>query len=954
MPITLRGSRLIAPDAGANDQFGFSVALSTNGLVLAIGAPTWDGTYGDQGAVYIYDWSGSAWVQRGTVLLAGDADTDDRFGSAVALSDDGTVLAVGSPRRNVASYADQGAVYIYDWSGSAWVQRGGIITAAFLSSSQRWGASVSLSGDGSVLAFGAENTYGVEVYDYSGSWTRRGSIAASFGGGSVALDSSGDTIAIGAPAKSTSFSNDGAAYIYDWSGSAWVLRGSQLLAPDPANQGRFGAGVALSDSASVLVVGAYNYAGVAADYRGCLYIYDYTGSAWVQRGDKLTSSDSIVGFFNPALSGDASVLVVGGPTYDDTGTNQGAVYIYDVLPDDTVSAPTLLVLEASTGIAIAPTSLLVTNKASAPTALTIINPSGTASAPTRLTLTASGTAAAATVLALLPAGQVPHWTLRCVIDGVDVSSTLTGRCRVLAEEGAARLADLTLGPASGALEPLDYVGKSITLDYVAVVAGTPVPMRIFTGRIDTPRYDFESRTLALSCVDDLQNRVAALPRTTLDLLIGGRYSTAVQGEILDGWDYAQARLASVPASLDAGAHGDMRVTSWESSTVWRTFGAGEMVFARSLVEYPQRSGIVNQVACEFDYRYPRLRQRYTAMGWSGTQIDIAPAGWQYPSQQDILGAASGSGWTITHAVFYPAPASIPHGSGGFIIPAEGSVDMAILKMTQRHSQTITEHYEMVVSAPESVAQNGTLPSTLRGALQSEFDGQAWESALDVPPLMPTGGEQDYAPDAPRTDAEYAMQTLLDMAQTRILGSHRSTRVSNAVPCLPDLDLDKRVAISTPELSAVGKVVRVEHMLDMQAGTAITSFSIASFAAGGAGIIAPDTLVPPPPPAPAVEAQDWPAQILSLTVNTDGITSYSESLMGLLLNPPEFITVENVPPAGDTVSYPNPFYVPGSYPVEGFRVQMPGVDDADRNPADKQVSSSVQIIVPADALTINIP
>lgn len=594
-----------------------------------------------------------------------------------------------------------------------------------------------------------------------------------------------------------------------------------------------------------------------------------------------------------------------------------------------------------------------TGTATAPTALTVVNPSGTATAPTKLTVTATGSVSAPTLLALIDATDATTWTARCLIDGVDVSARLTGQASVTADEGAARIADITLLPASGVIDPLDYVGKPITLDYVLVIGGVEVPRRLFTGRIDTPDYDPASTLLRLSCVDDLQNRVAALDRTVIDGLIGGRYTEAVQGEVDDNWDYAEALLTTVAASLDAGPSGGMRLTPWELATTWATFDEGDLLYERARLTLPQRSTMVNTVNIEFDYRYPRLRQRYTTLGWSGTQIDMAPCGYAYPTQQDLIGAASGSGWTVTLGVFFPAPAAIPHGSGGFIYTDDGAIDMAVLTLTQRHSQTVTESYALTVSAPESVTQNGELPHALRGALASEFDGVAWESALDLAPLMASGGDQDYAPDAPRADADYAIDTLLDQARVKILGSHRNARVGNAILCNPDLDLDKKVAIATAMVSAAGKVASVTHVLDFAAGSAISEFELAIFGAGGAGIITPDTLAPPDPPAEAAETQDWPGDIPPLYVNTYGVTAYSENLMGLLLNPPESIFVEDIPGVGSQ-SIPNPYYVAGSYPVTGFRVRMPGVDDVDRNPIDKPVSASYSIIVPADTMTFTVP
>ena len=112
---TQRGSVLTAGDAETNDQFGRSVALSADGSVLAVGVNLWDGVAGaDQGGVYIYDESGDGWAQRGSVLTAGDAGGGDYYGTSVALSADGSVLAVGATLWDGAAGANQGGVYVYD------------------------------------------------------------------------------------------------------------------------------------------------------------------------------------------------------------------------------------------------------------------------------------------------------------------------------------------------------------------------------------------------------------------------------------------------------------------------------------------------------------------------------------------------------------------------------------------------------------------------------------------------------------------------------------------------------------------------------------------------------------------------------------------------------------------------------------------------------------------------
>ena len=108
---------LTAADAAAGDHYGTSVALSSDASVLAVGAHRWEGSSADQGGVYVYDWSGSEWVQRGSVLTAGDAAGGDRYGRAVALSSDASVLAVGAHAWEGSS-TDQGAVYTYATASS--------------------------------------------------------------------------------------------------------------------------------------------------------------------------------------------------------------------------------------------------------------------------------------------------------------------------------------------------------------------------------------------------------------------------------------------------------------------------------------------------------------------------------------------------------------------------------------------------------------------------------------------------------------------------------------------------------------------------------------------------------------------------------------------------------------------------------------------------------------------
>ena len=134
----------------AGDESGYSVSLSSDGTIVAIGAPGNDGTGAGAGHVRVYEWNETAWVQTGT-----DIDGEsvvDRSGESVSLSSDGTIVAIGAPW-NDGNGRDAGHVRLYEWNGSAWQQKGVDIDGEAVDNYS--GNSVSLSSDGTILAIGA-------------------------------------------------------------------------------------------------------------------------------------------------------------------------------------------------------------------------------------------------------------------------------------------------------------------------------------------------------------------------------------------------------------------------------------------------------------------------------------------------------------------------------------------------------------------------------------------------------------------------------------------------------------------------------------------------------------------------------------------------------------------------------------------------------------------------------
>ncbi len=338
-----RGAALAAADAADNDYFGADVSLNGEGTVLAVGAGGWEGTVSNQGGVYLFDWNGSSWVQRGSVVAAADATGSDGYGYGVALNGDATVLAVGAYSRS-----GHGGVYLFDWNGSSWVQRGAVLEAGDAASGDGFGLSVSLNRDGTVLAVGAysrdgagSNRGGVYVYDWNGSsWAQRGAVLEAadaadgdgFGIG-VSLNGNGDILVVGAYSWEGSVSNQGGVYLYDWNGSSWTQRGGVLTATDAAADDGYGYSVALNEYGEILAVGSYLWEGSVSN-QGAVYVYDWNGSAWVERAGVLTASDAAVNDslgISVSLDYVGAILASGAYTKDAGGTDRGAVYVYDAV-----------------------------------------------------------------------------------------------------------------------------------------------------------------------------------------------------------------------------------------------------------------------------------------------------------------------------------------------------------------------------------------------------------------------------------------------------------------------------------------------------------------------------------------------------------------------------------------------------------------------------------------------
>jgi hypothetical protein len=341
---------LKASNRDEGDGFGH-ITLSEDGKTLAVGVPGEDssatGINGDQadnsawgaGAVYLFRLSGSGWAQQ-AYIKASNTESEDGFGTAVALSADGSTLAVGARGEDsIATGVDgdqadnsasgggpisAGAVYLYRYDGIDWYQQAYIKASnAPLSGWPGFGSSVALSTDGNTLAVGA-------IMERGGSTGING-------------DQNDDTGYM-----------SGAVYLFRFDSTGWYQQ-AYIKASNAGWYDYFGGPLALSADGNTLAVGAQGESSSATGINGdqtddsaccsgAVYLFRFDGMNWYQQayvkasntdpGDRFSASDL-------SLSADGDTLAVGATMEDSqaTGINGdqyndgdiegcGAVYIF--------------------------------------------------------------------------------------------------------------------------------------------------------------------------------------------------------------------------------------------------------------------------------------------------------------------------------------------------------------------------------------------------------------------------------------------------------------------------------------------------------------------------------------------------------------------------------------------------------------------------------------------------
>jgi hypothetical protein len=247
---------LKAPNAEANDYFGYSVAISGDTIVVGTQFEDSNSTAvcndlmscsgmgnnlaSNSGAAYVFERDGSGAWQQKAYLKAPNTGPDDRLGRSVAIS--GDTIVVGARQEdsdstvvcNAPNFAacdnnsttDAGAAYVFERDGSGAWQQKAYLKAPNAEANDWFGWSVAVSGDTIVVGAYGEDSSSTAVMNFPFGSFSEGAIDA------------------------------GAAYVFERDGSGAWQQKAYLKAPNAGGSDYFGYFVAISGD--TIVVGAYD------------------------------------------------------------------------------------------------------------------------------------------------------------------------------------------------------------------------------------------------------------------------------------------------------------------------------------------------------------------------------------------------------------------------------------------------------------------------------------------------------------------------------------------------------------------------------------------------------------------------------------------------------------------------------------------------------------------------
>lgn len=339
-----------------DDRFGYGVALSADGNVMAVSAPGNDNNGTDAGHIRVYSKVSGTWIQIGQDI-EGDS-INGQIGFKITLSDDGSTLAFSSPfsQYTVNNFTHSGFVKVYKNVNGSWTQLGQDLRQDSFSgplSYRGFGQSISLSADGNTIAIAecapTNNPSKIITYKYTlGNWVKMGEITpythpewqnGVYYAWDISLSADGNTIAISdtdGSGTGASQSKLGYVTVFKYQLGNWVktgntINGKNILASD------FGHRVALSENGNILAI-SDPLSDINGVNSGHVEVYKINGNNWIQIGNDIVG-DAALDYlgYGLVMSANGNALAIGCYGCDTVnGTDTGKIRIFENIQNNWV------------------------------------------------------------------------------------------------------------------------------------------------------------------------------------------------------------------------------------------------------------------------------------------------------------------------------------------------------------------------------------------------------------------------------------------------------------------------------------------------------------------------------------------------------------------------------------------------------------------------------------------
>lgn len=312
------------PGPKSNGRFGTQVAVNTAGNIVVASSPQATNGFLIAGEITIYSYStagaGFTWNKGG---ISGNA-ANQLLGRSLAINSEATRIVHTINTSN-------GVIEVKQFTApSTWTKLGQTITIG------QNPINLSMDGPGNNFIMGVPgnnaNAGLARIYNWNGTnWTQRGNDflgEANQRLGSVSINKSGNTIAIGAPYTANDVDFNGSVSALEWDGSAWLMKGSVLSGVE--SKSRFGTCVVFNYEGTILAVGAPGKIN-SNNSTGEVRVYEFKDFNWTQMGPSITPSVSTNDAFGSSLAfNSAGNILAIGDNLDDfnTATDNGGVTIY--------------------------------------------------------------------------------------------------------------------------------------------------------------------------------------------------------------------------------------------------------------------------------------------------------------------------------------------------------------------------------------------------------------------------------------------------------------------------------------------------------------------------------------------------------------------------------------------------------------------------------------------------